>query len=678
MNTQARQEDAGDPYLGAALAWLRLRLYRLGEPLPVHKEGRLRSTPVAEPTTEEAVQAAAVAMRDTEKICPSSPLLLLSRLFGLSLFEREVLLLCAAVELDPFIAGLCGRVYDNPQQAYPTFALARALFVEPEWSVLSPQRPLRYWHLLEINQYGHQPLTTSPLRADERIVNYLNGVNYLDDRLGRVMSHLTIHSPTKHMPPSHQMTVEAIIEQLRQAGESLPVIHLVGADEASKRFVAWHAAHAIDHQLYRLIAESLATLAGELETLARLYRRESRMIKVAVYIDAHDLGGVGGSDGPSQVVRRFLERTDGSLAFLTTREPWPDLRRSGLVFDVTKPSPTEQEGLWNAVLGENSGALPAELAGNFNLGVSLIHQVAGQVPPETPAEHLQERLWHLCMHATRPRLDALAQRLVPRAQLDDLVLPSAQKDLLRHLIAQVRQRRKVYEDWAFSAKMSRGLGISVLFAGESGVGKTMAAEVIAKELKLDLFRIDLSGVINKFIGETEKNLRYLFDAAEDGGAILFFDEADSLFGKRSEVKDSHDRYANIEINYLLQRMEAYRGLAILATNMKNAMDQAFLRRLRFVFNFAFPDAPQRKEIWTKVFPENTPRKGLDYDWLARLTVTGGSISNIALHAAFLAAQDDAEVTMPLILKAARQEFAKLERPVREADFLWREPQGVSA
>ena len=200
----------------------------------------------------------------------------------------------------------------------------------------------------------------------------------------------------------------------------------------------------------------------------------------------------------------------------------------------------------------------------------------------------------------------------------------------------------------------------------------MAAEVLARDLNLGLYRIDLSSLVSKYIGETEKNLRRLFDAAEDGGAILFFDEADALFGKRSEVKDSHDRYANIEINYLLQRMESYRGLAVLATNMKNALDTAFMRRLRFIVTFPFPGLAERKQMWQKVFPAETPKDELDYDRLARLNLTGGGIHNVALNAAFRAAQEatDSRVTMPLVLAAARAEFRKLERPINEAEFRW--------
>jgi SpoVK/Ycf46/Vps4 family AAA+-type ATPase len=279
-----------------------------------------------------------------------------------------------------------------------------------------------------------------------------------------------------------------------------------------------------------------------------------------------------------------------------------------------------------------------------------------------------EGLWNACRAITRPQLDRLAQRLEPRATWEDLVLPDESLRLLRQIAGQVQQRHKVYEDWGFANKTNRGLGLSALFTGESGTGKTMAAEVIANDLHLSLYRIDLSAVVSKYIGETEKNLRQLFDAAEDGGAILFFDEADALFGKRSEVRDSHDRYANIEINYLLQRMESYRGLAILATNMKSALDTAFMRRLRFIVHFTFPGQAERKAIWQRAFPLEMPKGELDHDRLARLNLTGGNIHSIAINAAFLAAQREEPLTTQLVLMAARTEFRKLDRPLSEAEF----------
>ena len=226
----------------------------------------------------------------------------------------------------------------------------------------------------------------------------------------------------------------------------------------------------------------------------------------------------------------------------------------------------------------------------------------------------------------------------------------------------------VYETWGFATKGLRGLGISALFSGVSGTGKTMAAEVLANELRLDLYRIDLSAVVSKYIGETEKNLRRVFDAAEEGGAILLFDEADALFGKRTEVKDSHDRYANIEVSYLLQRVEAYRGLAILTTNLKSALDTAFLRRIRFILSFPFPDLEQRAEIWRRIFPNQTPTRALDFAALARLNVAGGNIRNIAMNAAFLAANANEPVSMSHLLRSAQGEYSKLERSLTEGEI----------
>ena len=276
-------------------------------------------------------------------------------------------------------------------------------------------------------------------------------------------------------------------------------------------------------------------------------------------------------------------------------------------------------------------------------------------------------LWEACRAETRRPLDSCAQRIETRARWEDIVLPDAQAWTLREIAAHVRQRARVYEAWGFASRGLRGLGITALFAGPSGTGKTLAAEIVARELSLDLYRIDLSRVVSKYIGETEKNLRRVFDAAEEGGAVLLFDEADALFGKRSEVRDSHDRYANIEVSYLLQRMEAYRGLAILTTNMRSALDAAFLRRLRFVVSFPFPDAQLRARIWARVFPPETPTEGLDYGKLARLNLAGGNIRNIALNAAFLAADRDEPVRMAHLLQSARGEYLKLEKPLAEAE-----------
>lgn len=240
-------------------------------------------------------------------------------------------------------------------------------------------------------------------------------------------------------------------------------------------------------------------------------------------------------------------------------------------------------------------------------------------------------------------------------------MPSRQKQVLKDIAIHLQYRTRVYQDWGFAQKGDRGSGISALFHGESGTGKTMAAEVLAQECQLDLYRIDLSAVVSKYIGETEKNLRRIFDAAEVGGAILLFDEADALFGKRTEVKDSHDRHANVEVSYLLQRIETYQGLAILTSNLKNNLDNAFLRRLRFIVQFPFPNAQSRTKIWQHIFPRQTPTKDLDFKKLGQLKVSGGSIRNIALNAAFLAAQAEQPVTMDHVRQAAQQDYLKLEK-----------------
>ncbi|MFQ5927042.1 MAG: ATP-binding protein [Terriglobia bacterium] len=684
MSDLAWWQKNNQHYLAAALTWLRLRLER--QKSRKHAAGQLPSSePEAEPAPDdvpdEQVAQAAAAVANAEVREPPPALIILSQRFGLSRFEQEILLLCAAMEFDTRIASLCARAQDDPSRPYPTFALAMALFDDPAWDVLSPERPLRYWRLIEINQPGAQPLTTSALRADERIVNYVKGLNYLDDRLAPLLVPFDVVPGEAELPPSQQTAVTMAVRQLQQAATTgqPPLIQLLGPDVLSKQLVARHAAAGLGLQLYRLPAELLPTHAAELETLARLWQRESILLPIALYLDAHEAGGPTQPEGQSPPLHRFLARSHG-IFFLGTREIRSGLGPTTVGVEVDKPTSAEQRAVWTDALASASAQSPDPLAGQFNLNVPTIRQIARLAAAEASSNGgvPHDKVWDACLVNTRPRMDLLAQRLDTKATWGDIVLPEEAERLLRQLAAQVGQRSKVYDQWGFRKRMNRGLGISALFAGESGTGKTMAAEVIANDLRLNLYRIDLAGVVSKYIGETEKNLRRLFDAAEDGGAILFFDEADALCGKRSEVKDSHDRYANIEINYLLQRMETYRGLAILATNMKSALDTAFLRRLRFIVNFPFPSIEDRKRIWQKVFPPQTPTAGLDMGRLARLNLTGGSVHNVALNAAFQAAQAGTPVSMPLVLAGARVEFRKLERPITEADFRWQPPAGVGA
>ncbi|TSD83955.1 ATP-binding protein [Mycobacterium sp. KBS0706] len=611
----------------------------------------------------------------SDTVLPPPALATLRDRLGLTPFEMNILLLCVAMELDTSVAALCARAQRDPDRAYPTFALALSIFDEPAWEALSPEGPIRYWQLAEISQPTGTPLTVSRIRADEWVVNYLKGLSYLDDRLTPLVMPLAVAEPDLELPPSQARMAEQILARLTRTapGQSPPPVQLLGPDPASKRLVAGAVCRALLAHPYRIHAGALPSAPADLETFARLWQRAGRLLPLALYVETDGLDQAGQRGASASAMSRFLGHAN-ALVFVDTVEPWHGLPDGSLSIDVAKPTPAEQKTAWAAALGAEAGDSPARLAGQFSLNLNVIREIAAESrDPAASGAVDHDRLWNAALVRTRPTLEAMAERIVPKASWDDIVLPAPETALLHQIADQVAQRNRVYQDWGFAEKMSRGFGISALFAGESGTGKTMAAEVVANHLRLDLYRIDLSAVVSKYIGETEKNLRRLFDAAEAGGMILFFDEADALFGKRSEVKDSHDRYANIEVNYLLQRMESFGGLAILASNMKSALDGAFMRRLRFIVTFPFPAAAERRAIWQRAFPAATPTSGLDFDRLARLDLAGGHIASIALNAAFVAAQTNGEVTMPIVLDAARNELRKIERPIHEPDFRWPPP-----
>ncbi len=681
-------------YLAASLHWLRLRLRQMAPPPTAvspsptaaattapssHGRGwfgrrtdsaseRATTVPLLthSPSTDapaDACLAAAAERASAAQAEPAPALLMMADRLGLGPFETDILLLCVAMELDPSIPGLISAA-QNGGPGYPSFALAMQLFDDPAWDALAPQRPLRYLRLIDINQPGATPLTAAALRADERIVNAVKGLSLLDERLAALVA------PCEQPPmlaPSQQRQADELLGVLRAAHDaqtSLPLLQLLGRDRGSRFAVAAHTCEALGQRLYRLQLESLPTQRSDIETFARLWHRESLLLPVALYIEADGLDAVG--NDVAAALHALLGHTFG-LVFIGLREAPLRLGVAQWTTEVSLPSPSEQNAAWREALPtematEDREREAAELSGHFQLNLEQIRSAAATARARTTDA------WNVCRDLSLSQLDALAQRLEPKARWEDLVLGDEATSLLRQIAGQVHERHRVYQQWGYAERMNRGLGISALFAGESGTGKTMAAEVIANELRLHLFRIDLSSVVSKYIGETEKNLRRLFDAAEQGGAILFFDEADALFGKRSEVKDSHDRYANIEINYLLQRMEAFSGLAILATNMKSALDTAFMRRLRFVVNFQFPGPIERARMWRSALAPGVPCEDLDYDRLARFGLSGGNIHSIALNAAFAAAGNGGTVSMPLLMGAVRTELRKLEKPVNEAEF----------
>jgi hypothetical protein len=579
--------------------------------------------------------------------------------FFLSPFERDVLMLCAGVELDYAFARSCAVAHGDPPATHATFSLALATLPNAHWSALSPQAPLRRWRLIRTHDRG--PLVTSPLAIDERILHFLLGVDAVDTALAGMVR--LEAPPDAVLPPSQMSAVAQLRGLLAGSGSSAGtgLVRLIGPRSVSLDVARRACADLGAAPLFTRLVD-LPQMPAERADVARLLARECILRPAVVVVD-----GTGGSHDS---IAWLTGECTGAVILLADKGVLTAERSA--VIEVTHAPLAEQLTAWRSQLGErfDVGASDLErIAGQFTLAADGIADVLDDaeaaVRTGAPAA---VAVWRACRLRSRHGLDALAQRIVPRAAWDDLILPEPQVGLLRDIARQVKYRATVYDRWGFAGKSGRGLGISALFTGESGTGKTMAAEVVAGELDLDLYRIDLAAVINKYIGETEKNLGRVFDAAADSGAVLLFDEADALFGKRSDVKDSHDRYANIELAYLLQRMEDYRGLAILTTNVKTLLDAAFLRRIRFVVQFPFPDAVRRAEIWQRTFPTTLPCSAIYIDRLARLNVSGGNIRNIAVNAAFLAAEGGEPLSMAHLLRAARVECAKLDKPVNEAEL----------
>ncbi len=652
--TTSNQSVDNHAYMTVALSQLREILVKYADPSLLGEDITHEESPVTITSSEPSA---------LDRLCT---------IFGLSDFERDLLLLCAGVELDASFPILCAAACGNAQRTYPTFGLAMTIFDGMHWGAFTPGGALRRWKLIEVGSGSE--LMSSPLRIDERILHYLMGIQHLDERLLGIVEPV---GATSDLVPSHtQVSEKMTAAWWLEINDflKLPILQLCGNEVASKRPIAALACHYVGLDLYAIPAYALPTTPNDLKQFKLLWEREVALASCALLIDCDDLEG---ADAAREGTIAYLCEWMRSPVIITTTERKRSRLRPLLVFDIERPTTKEQYTIWEQALDDTSESINVEvdnLVSQFNLSVPVIQAACSQASVQwrqieelEATEDFNHLLWDTCRAQARPKLDDLAQRIDCAASWFDLVLPESQVQVLKDVAMQVKQRAKVYERWGFGGKSKRGLGISALFAGVSGTGKTMAAEVVARELRLDLYRIDLSAVVSKYIGETEKNLGRVFDAAELGGVVLLFDEADALFGKRSEVKDSHDRHANVEVSYLLQRMESYRGLSILTTNLKSSLDQAFLRRIRFITQFPFPDSIQRAEIWRRIFPKSTPTEGLDYQKLGQLNVAGGNIRSIALNAAFLAADANDSVTMYYMLQAAKSEYIKLERTLTDTE-----------
>ncbi|MFE2213959.1 ATP-binding protein [Streptomyces canus] len=581
----------------------------------------------------------------------AAPLDALTACFSLTPFERDLVLLTAAQELEPTTGARCAAACGDPERAFPTFSLALAALAEPHWSALTPIAPLRRWRIVELDDAAG--LTTTRLRLDERILHFLLGSPYLDARL---------HGQLRRTPVPEALTpsYDLAANRLAEGWTNGALVEVTGGDLRSRADLGAAAAARSGLGLYSMSAEDVPTDPAERDRLSRLWQREAILLPAALLVEAGEL------DRDQRAATEAFLAGAAVPVVVSSEDPLRSERTHGARVSVPRLDDEEQLGLWAGAFEEidlDVGELRS-LVAQFQLPPHVVRSAAATVRRRLPHEDeldAAELAWRAGLDEARIGMDELGRRIEPQACWDDLVLHERQTGVLREIVAHVRQRATVHQEWGFGATLRRGLGVTAMFAGGSGTGKTLAAEVMAKELGLDLFVIDLSQVVSKYIGETEKNLRRVFDAAERGGALLLFDEADALFGKRSEVKDSHDRYANLEVSYLLMRMEAYRGLAVLTTNMKNALDTAFLRRIRFVVDFPFPAEDERAEIWRRVLPPQAPVKDIDPSLLAQLTVAGGSIRNIALSGAFLAAEEGDRLQMRHMLAAARTEYLKLER-----------------
>ena len=488
-------------------------------------------------------------------------------------------------------------------------------------------------------------------------------------------------------PDARLLSVEATEEDRLLAGEvwpsvermlnRVPVVALYGPDAAAQRATAHLIADAVDRPLLVVDVKSAGSQTGSLRELLSLVLRDAVLLDAVPFLMGWDIALDDGAPDPA-VLRSVCEFP--GVASVAGEKAWRargfDRERPVLWAEFAKPSYQQRKALWGWFIGRTEACDLSDfsdLAGQFTLTAEQIRDAVATAGDGSAsrgeASDLDDFYAGARLHSN-PNLARLAKKVTPRYGWTDIILPRDQLSILGEIVTTVRERPKVLEEWGVGQKLAASDGITLLFGGPPGTGKTLAAQVIAAELKLDLYSIDLSTVVSKYIGETEKNLERIFGEAQDSNAILFFDEADALFGKRSEVRDAHDRYANIEVSYLLQRMEAYDGVTILATNLRANLDEAFVRRLQFIVDFPFPEEDDRLRIWQTLFPPRVPRVAdLDFALLARrFKLAGGNIRNIIVNAAFLAAADNAPVAMTHLLHGTRRELQKMGRLVDDTDM----------
>jgi len=637
----------------------------------------------------------------------------LAEMFQLSSFDIDVLLVCLAPELDLKYEKLYAYLQNDVTRKRPTTNLILNLFCYSLDEKLQararflPDAPLLHHALIQPASEAAGEATTllsRALKIDERILNYLLDNDAIDQRIAfcvRVVNP-RVDLAEVLLPDKLKQQLAGVFkreaESLRAGAASGPTVFaLEGPEGSGKRFVAEALCAAPARELLIADAAGIVSLAAEATSLTAHLFREATLRNSVVFIDqAESLVGDGEKESATRRALFQALPSFNGIVFISSRDAWQSPAPAERLFKFVFPVPdfVIRKQIWGKAIAECNGLMADRvdldaLADRFSFTAGTIRTVVAEAKRLASTEVGEPRaiatsdLNQACRSYSSSKLPQLARKIDPLFTWGDIVLPADCLGQLKEICAQVKHRQRVFSDWGFNRKISLGKGLGILFVGPSGTGKTMAAEIIAGELALDLYKIDLSCVVSKYIGETEKNLSRIFAEAEQSNAVLFFDEADAIFGKRSEVKDAHDRYANIEINYLLQKMEEHEGIVILASNFQKNIDEAFTRRLRFIIDFPFPETDYRYRIWKQVFPAASPLEpGIDFDFLAqKLKLSGGSIRNVALGAAFLAAASPAtngsengltvpstRIEMEHIVRAAKREFQKMGRLCVKSDF----------
>jgi len=604
------------------------------------------------------------------------PLEKLRAIFGLTPTEGRVIAALAAFELETTLRAEARALMADPQRLHPDVGLLAALIYDGGnrrrvSEELGGDGRLARFALVRFDRLSDAPFALRRARVAQRVLDLLHGRDVVEPELAR---HLTALPPR---PPAELVLADGQLDEVRGLvaaalaattdGVTHPVVLLAGPDGAGRKTMLAAAAHGAGLRVLRVGCAGLPRDEAALRALGPAVLREAILAHALVILDGLDQLAIDNAQARVDEVlfEGFPWPIAGVVDRITGRPP--QLARGAVVVEVGPPGEAAREQLWQRALGVPAGAEVATWAAQrYTITPGLIAR-AGQSARAKAASRGgrggDAAIGNTDVHeGLRSALDAklvtLGTRIAWRQSWDDLVLGDDVVADVKEFIARVQHRRRVYDQWGFGRKVAKGLGLSALFSGPPGTGKTMCAGLIADALQLDLYQVDLSKVVSKWIGETEKNLGGLFDAAEAGHAILLFDEADSLFAKRTQVQSSNDRYANLEVNYLLQRMEAFAGITILTTNNDTAVDEAFTRRLSLKVDFPVPERDERETLWRRMIPaEAAIAPGVDFGMLAqRFEMTGGYIKNAAVRAAFLAAADGTAITTAHLVRAAKSEY----------------------